>query len=309
MHRLKHSIQRIGSHRPLDLCISRYGMKIHSIAASARGPIPHIEAPHIEYATRSGHVRDIATQLRKTGILKISIGFADDSSRYLTRLLTGLHEHHGHRLPISHSAMRGWFWDIRPSDVDFQAGNHQARSETMQDFPWHTDCSYEDLTPRYFALQVIQPDKCGGGTLSLMNVQNMSELLSPATRAALGRLEYRIDIPPEFIKSQDQRHIVGNILATDGSHGSSIMRFREDIVTPLSEDASQALYELKRVLSEAEMQPHSTILRLRPSDMPRGSIILVDNRRWLHARSDVKDPKRHLRRVRWDAVPFQETFV
>lgn len=284
-------------------------MKLYSIAASASGPLRHIEAPHLEYATRSGHVRDIATQLRKTGILKISIGFSDDSSRYLKRLLAGLHEHHGHRLPISHSAMRGWFWDIRPSDVDFQAGNHQARSETMQDFPWHTDCSYEDPTPRYFALQVIQPDKCGGGTLSVMNVQTMSELLSPATRAALGRLEYRIDIPPEFIKSQEQRHIVGNILSTDVVNGASIMRFREDIVTPLSEDASRALCELKRVLREAETPPHSTILRLRPSDMPRGSIILVDNRRWLHARSDVKDPKRHLRRVRWDAVPFQDTSI
>lgn len=31
---------------------------------------------------------------------------------------------------------------------------------------------------------------------------------------------------------------------------------------------------------------------------------MMDNERWLHARNEVKDPNRHLRRVRWDAREF-----
>ena len=98
-------------------------------------------------------------------MLKLSLGFADEDSDYLKQLLVSLHKNHGHQLPIAHSATRGWFWDVRPSKTNFQAGNHQARSETMNEFPWHTDCSYEDPPPRYFALQVLQHDRYGGGTL------------------------------------------------------------------------------------------------------------------------------------------------
>ncbi|CAG9962911.1 unnamed protein product [Clonostachys byssicola] len=280
--------------------------------------VPQITAPDLIYAQKPDHVDEIHHQLQHHGILKISLQFADTSSTYLKHLLRSLHDHHGHQLPISHSAKRGWFWDVRPNETTFQAGNHQARSETMNEFPWHTDCSYEDPPPRYFALQVLQHDRYGGGTLSIMNVDRLSALLSPATRAALVRPEYRISIPPEFIKDPAQKHILGSVLlgANAGGDGGgrgrhestrpAVMRFREDILTPLSSEASAALGELKGALRSAEIQAQST-LHLVAEELPKGSIILVDNRRWLHARNHINDPERHLRRVRWDAVPFSSS--
>ncbi|KPM41728.1 hypothetical protein AK830_g4831 [Neonectria ditissima] len=265
--------------------------------------VPHLEAPDLSYAKERRHVRSVAEQLQKSGILKISLQFPDGKSEYLEQLLLSLHKHHDHQLPITHSATRGWFWDVRPSTTDFQTGNHQARSETMDEFPWHTDCSYEDLPPRYFALQVLQHDRFGGGTLSVMNVERLSKLLSQETRASLVRPDYRITIPLEFIKDPAQRHIHGSLLVADAGGFSSMMRFREDILTPLSERAARALDELKQVLQSVEAQSCSTV-HLTADDLPARTIILVDNRRWLHARNDIKDPKRHLRRVRWDAIPF-----
>jgi alpha-ketoglutarate-dependent taurine dioxygenase len=236
-------------------------------------------------------------------MLKITLGFADEESNYLTRLIRGLHQHSGHKLPITHSATRGWFWDVRPSKGKFQAGNYQARSETMSEFPWHTDCSYENPPPRYFALQVLQHDRFGGGTLSIMNVQKLCGLLSSETLSSLAAPEYRMTVPPEFIKSSSQAYITGSILGLTPNSQLPVMRFREDILTPLTGRAARALEELKGVFRNEEIQAHA-ILHLRATDLPKGSVVLIDNRRSLHARNDIKDPERHLRRVRWDACSF-----
>lgn len=267
--------------------------------------LPHLKAPGLQSAKEAGHVRRVAEELQQNGILKISLEFPDPNSQYLTQLVLSLHEHHGHQLPISHSATRGWFWDVRPSVTRVEAGSHQARSETMNDFPWHTDACYEDPPPRHFALHVLQHDRLGGGTLSLLNVQQLTALLSPESRVALTRPEYRITIPPEFIKDAARQHIVGSLLVVDEKDGQSgdIMCFREDILAPLSQRAARALDELKRALQSVECQ--ESVLHLTSGDLPEASVVLVDNGRWLHARNEVKDPGRHLRRVRWNAVPFR----
>ncbi|KAM0548525.1 hypothetical protein ACHAPJ_009848 [Fusarium lateritium] len=297
MHR---SSRRACSLRSYTSNLSPRAIRCHATLAS-QNTLQVLEAPSLSCAHHREHVGQVSSQLALTGMLKIRLCFPDDSSDYLKQLLVSLHEHHNHRLPISHSATRGWFWDVRPNKTTFQAGNHQARSETMNEFPWHTDCSYEDPLPRYFALQVLQHDRCGGGTLSVMNVERLSELLSPATKEALMAPEFRIEIPPEFIKNPERKHITGSIFMS--SRQSIMIRFREDILTPLTDRAGRALEELKSALLLQEVQEYSTV-HLKSSDLPKGSIILMDNRRWLHARNDIKDPERHLRRVRWDACPF-----
>ncbi|KAF4979954.1 hypothetical protein FZEAL_3940 [Fusarium zealandicum] len=284
------------------------GVRRHATAVSRTLPsytLPCLDAPDLSHASQVAHINQVSEQLEQRGMLKISLGFPDENSDYLKKLLHSLHRHRGHQLPISHSATRGWFWDVRPSKENFQAENHQARSETMDEFPWHTDCSYEDPPPRYFALQVLQHDRCGGGTLSVMNVERLSKLLSPDTQSVLTAPEYRITIPPEFIKDPNQKDIIGSVFVTDLDSQPTMIRFREDILTPLTERAGRALDELKEALLREEVHAYSTV-HLKSADLPKGSIILMDNRRWLHARNDIKDPERHLRRVRWDACAFDK---
>ncbi|OXV06770.1 hypothetical protein Egran_05462 [Elaphomyces granulatus] len=269
------------------------------------GHICQLRAPSPSFAKQSEHISDIHFCLQKFGVLKINLGFEDDNCDYLQQIIRNLHQQHGHGLPIDHSASRGWFWDIRPTQKSVE-GSYKARSETANSFPWHTDCSYEAAPPRYFALQVLQPDRCNGGTLSILKMDRLVDLLSEQTRSILCRPEFRIDVPPEFMKRDREQHIVGSLLSRSSSREESFVnfegRFREDIILPLTRDAKCAFEELKSVILGPEAAKH--ILDLAPDKLPRGSIILLDNRRWLHARNQVKDPKRHLRRVRWDACSF-----
>ncbi|EMR90848.1 hypothetical protein ACHAPC_011065 [Botrytis cinerea] len=262
--------------------------------------VPLIEVSKLSSAFQPSHLRDVHDSLERVGVLQLQLGFQDEQSSYLQNLIRNLSKNHDHGLPITHSAERGWFWDVRPSSV--QSHGHQARSETMSCFDWHTDCSYESHPPRYFALQVLQPDRCGGGTLSLLGVDRLLTLLSPHARAWLSSPNYMIAVPPEFKKKSDEQHIVGNLLHMRQELGGNQLRFREDITTPLTPEAAEALDELKAVLYNKGVQEWT--INLTPQDLPRGSIIMMDNRRWLHSRNEVRDPNRHLRRVRWDARPF-----
>lgn len=284
--------------------------------------VTNLLASSLSCSQKPDHVALVAQRLEEDGILKITLGFDDDSSQYLETLIRSLHARHGHRLPIAHSATRGWFWDVRPSPDSFQTAGHQARSETMDDFPWHTDCSYEYPPPRFFALQVLRPDRRGGGTLSVMSAARLGEHLDGGTLAALMRPSFRIAIPTEFVKDPAARPWIRGRLLVAGPRKSGVggggggvgaaqkqlppvlmIRFREDIVTPLDTQAAAALDRLRTALRHLAAQDHST-LHLSPADLPARSIILIDNRRWLHARNRVADPERHLRRVRWDAAPF-----
>ncbi|PQE22043.1 Taurine catabolism dioxygenase protein [Rutstroemia sp. NJR-2017a BBW] len=267
--------------------------------------VPLIDVAKPSLASHASHLKAVHETLEQKGILQLQLGFEDDESTYLQNLINHLHLNHGHGLPISHSAERGWFWDVRPSPTTFQSNSAQARSETMLRFDWHTDCSYEHDPPRFFALQVIQPDRCGGGTLSVLNVDKLLTLLSPFAREWLSRPEYKLIVPPEFVKKEGEHHIVGNLIATNATgHGSSL-RFREDITVPLTPNATKALDELKGILySNGVLEGQ---LHLPAGSLPRGSIIMMDNRRWLHSRNEVKDPNRHLRRVRWDSRAFESS--
>jgi alpha-ketoglutarate-dependent taurine dioxygenase len=172
----------------------------------------------------------------------------------------------------------------------------------MADFPWHTDCSYEVSPPRYFALQVLREDRRGGGTLSVLQSNRLMSLLSSTTRVTLTQPEFRITVPPEFIKDENESHVVGSVMWVDERTDKFHLRLRSDIIEPMTTRAEAALKELQHVLASSEIK--AEVLDLTPKLLPRGSILMMDNSQWLHARNVVCDPKRHLRRVRWDARLF-----
>jgi alpha-ketoglutarate-dependent taurine dioxygenase len=277
----------------LDLLTQRLGRRTQGFLNS----VPHL---YVNGRAAAQDAQHVDKHLKDSGLLKISLQFEDDDSSYLEQLIQHLHKRHFHGLPITHSALRGWFWDVRPQ-LGSVVPATQARSETMENFPWHTDCSYEASPPRYFALQVLHADQCGGGTLSILDSARLVQRLSPTTREALCRPEFCITVPPEFIKDQNKKEIIGNVLFVEES-GKTQLRFRADIITPLTSRAELGLEELRQILASDEIS--TAVVNLTPELLPRGSIVVMDNRRWLHARNHVRDPNRHLRRVRWDARPF-----
>lgn len=198
-----------------------------------------------------------------------------------------------------HSSTRGVFWDVKPIKSIAHTSS-LARSETTKEFPWHTDCCYASEPPRFFALHVLQADRYGGGTLSILQLCKVLKRLSPETIEVLRSSEYQIDVPSEFFSGTSS--IKGSILSADRMDARHRIRFRADILQPLTQQAEKALLELNQVLAEARND--QACLHLDPSLIPNGTIVLMDNGIWLHARNEVKDPERHLRRIRWDSREF-----
>ncbi|KAL8744581.1 MAG: hypothetical protein Q9190_003194 [Brigantiaea leucoxantha] len=247
----------------------------------------------------TAHIAAINAALHGPGIALVDLKFSDADSEYLQDLVLGLGENHNHGPPITHSSTRGWFWDVTPK----QAAAHHARSESHLNFPWHTDCSYESHPPQFFALHVLHADRHGGGTLSALNVARILGKLRPTAYESLRRDEFRIRVPPEFAKGLDS--IAGCLVGTVKEEPDLRIRFRSDIIQPQSERASDALKALNQILSlgrEADVQ--DVQLNLSPEMLPDNTIVLMDNGRWLHARTEVRDPRRHLRRIRWGRQEF-----
>lgn len=122
----------------------------------------------------------------------------------------------------------------------------------------------------------------------------------------LSREEFRIEVPPEF--ENGTKSVIGPVLKPIGGGEEFTKemkcRYRADIIHPLTEKATSALEDLKKALAQARTDNSDICLNLSPEMIPNGTILLMDNGRWLHARNEVKDPERHLRRIRWDAREF-----
>ena len=271
----------------------------HQILTAALS-LPHVSARRPEDSYETAHISEINEALKEPGIVVVSLGFRDLSSQYLQNLVFGLGRNHKHGPPITHSSTRGCFWDIRPNDAEV---HHKARSETKLDFPWHTDCSFESHPPQFFALHVLHADRRGGGTLSVLNASKIMLNLDISIYESLLRPEYSIKVPPEFFKGTE--NIIGGLVTKDGDEGSLRIRYRADIVEPLSSNAKEALQELNKILaSKRTIEGEGLQIDFTPQMLPDDTVVLVDNGRWLHSRTAVMDPDRHLRRIRWARKEF-----
>ncbi|KFY39719.1 hypothetical protein V495_05784 [Pseudogymnoascus sp. VKM F-4514 (FW-929)] len=267
--------------------------------------LPRIAAYNLDDTQDVSHVNAIDDALQKHGIMAITLTFPDPDSTYLLKLVQSLQRHRAHGEPLTHSSTRGWFWDVKPTPKSITA-QHHARSETMNDFPWHTDCSYASEPPRFFGLHVLQADRCGGGTLSVVQLDKVLKFIGKDAVEILSREEFRIEVPPEF--ENGTKSVIGPVLklVRGGRECTEDMkcRYRADIIHPLTEKAASALEALNSALAQARTDSSDMCLNLSPEMLPNGSVLLMDNGRWLHARNEVKDPERHLRRIRWDAREF-----
>ena len=231
----------------------------------------------------------------------VDLQFPDPRSNYLRNLVPALGRHHDHGPPITHSKTRGWFWDVKPNEkIELQ-----ARSESKLSFPWHTDCSFESHPPRFFALHVLRADRNGGGTLAAMSILQLIRRLKPSTYKALCRPDFLIQVPLEFSKGTDS--IIGSLISPAKEPGQVRLRYRSDIVRPLTKDAGEALSEIDRLLANGPESDSDMWMSLTPEVLPDDTIVLMDNGRWMHARTQVLDGERHLRRIRWDRREFRSS--
>ena len=186
---------------------------------------------------------------------------------------------------LAHNAEEESFvWHVRPllqstSDIEHPL----ARSQTDHEFPSHTDCSYESYPPEYMALFVLEQDQLGGGQFQVIQVPDIINQLSEESKKILSTENFKIAIPMEFRKAKDIDHIYGPILL-----GHHQIRYRPDIVL---DHKSDALNELESIINEVPKH----VVKLEKYTM-----IILNNRKFLHARTQILDPRRHLLRIRFN---------
>lgn len=182
------------------------------------------------------------------------------------------------------SQAEGLIWDISPRCCS------SARSHDAKAFPMHTDASFKTDPPTHFLLFVLSQDVLGGGLSSILSGGMLLRVLSPAARMLLSRPTFTFQIPEEFrckegnCPEQGPSFVSQSILMTP----SYRWRFRSDIVSGPNPHVIRHLDELLRNPSL------SVQMRLIP-----GSALLMDNGLFFHARSNVLDSERWLKRMQF----------
>ena len=253
--------------------------------------------------------------LHEHGIAGIELGFKDPDSKFMLDLVDAI----GCK-PDTHSSTQGalvcihschltrlcwhhWQWDVTYNPSGIAGGNGEtahSRSHSMGEFAWHTDGSYEPVPQRYFGFHIMRPDRQGGGVFRVLRADDLVSLLSPSAVEILCNTEFDIKVPAEFYKGVDTNK--GKLLEIDRRTGRAFVRFRRDILLdPPSQDqaANKAVEELVNLLD----QPDGVGEHIPEYIFKENTVLLVDNARYLHSRTDIKDPERWLRRVRFHGTP------
>lgn len=228
--------------------------------------------------------RQVLRSLEKEGVALISVDKClEDKSTLLRFLKEGLGAD-----CRTHSDVCGEVWDIRPAKNWTLS---HARSHTTRPFEIHTDASFEAAPPEFVAMSVLHADRNGGGLFSLCKISEVVDQMSAEEVGTLMKVKPRWVVPPEFFRAESGDTFAPVLISRDRA------RFRRDKlgVDHLSMSDAQNF--------QSAFQKFCNLLEKNMSKgflVPQGTLIIVDNQKFAHARTEVTDMDRHLHRVRFD---------
>jgi len=173
----------------------------------------------------------------------------------------------------------------------------QSYSEKPGIAPFHTDASYYPVPMKYLLFFVVKPAEIGGETQVFNLVSKLSEFATfPGGEDCIRLLEkpnFPFAMSSTFHKGEGPPPIeVAPVLAADRSVRFQIKALREgfrrrpDLASEEKVDAVERLNDF--------IQAHLTCDGVQ---LPRGHIVMLNNRRSLHSRKHFTDPQRLLWRI------------
>lgn len=182
-------------------------------------------------------------------------------------------------------------WPIHAEQLPTSA--RPTFSQTTGEAALHTDTQYFEQAEPWFSLWCVHADRPGFGTSELLAVDNILPQLSGATIEQLS-MPYPFRVPPVFTQTQtdDAQEVFWAPILTE-----DIIRYRYDTLCDalaiptviISREQQDAWETLEHILQASPRVQH----HLQP-----GEILLVNNQRWLHARTPFQDRRRLLYRIR-----------
>ncbi|KAJ7358416.1 hypothetical protein DFH08DRAFT_953563 [Mycena albidolilacea] len=196
-----------------------------------------------------------ALALKEKGLVIIELGFEDPESLFMFELV----EIMGY-VPDTHSSTQGALLSgVMSAKTGTTAHSH---SDGDGEFAWHTDGCFEARPQCFFGLHVVHPDTLGGGIFRALPAEDLIGALSPQSVEALLRTE--LDI-------QGQATMKGHVMP------------------PSTDPASNAaVAELNALLDS----PETKGWRFSDDIFKKNVVILMDNARFLHMRTEIRNRRR-----------------
>lgn len=180
-------------------------------------------------------------------------------------------------------------------EVTYRPGNdHRAYSQSANTILAHTEAPGWHPSPAYLALFCHRQARCGGGHTDLLDVRNLVAALDADELALMTDARLHFPGPDGGVHS--------TMLSTDAA-GDTVARFSYNLLTtsvfdpnlkadvdpsrlPLGEPGRRLAHRVSELFREL----HTSVL------IPDGALLIWDNQRLLHARSEYADRSRHLTR-------------
>ena len=180
-------------------------------------------------------------------------------------------------------------------DVTYRPGNDdRAYSQSANTILAHTEAPGWHPSPAYLALFCHRQARCGGGHTDLLDVRRLVGALDAEELALMTDAELHFPGPDGGVRS--------TMLSTDAG-GDTVVRFSYNLLTTsdydptLGADVDHSRLPLGEAGRRLAHRVSDLFRELRTSVLiPDGSLLIWDNQRMLHARSEYHDRSRHLTR-------------
>ena len=173
-------------------------------------------------------------------------------------------------------------------------------SQSKNEIGPHTEAPVYDPPPKYLALHCHRQATCGGGQTLLADGFAFLASLEPAQKAWVdqnpvafsatatpGRPEKRVHHAKLL---EMQRDAVVFRFSFNQFHYGDVNPSESDLAAPIQQYADDPL---GRIVQAGERFFYEHVI---PVLIPEGSMLIWDNQRMMHARSEYQDPARHLTR-------------
>lgn len=173
-------------------------------------------------------------------------------------------------------------------------------SQSKNEIGPHTEAPVYDPPPKYLALHCHRQAKCGGGQTLLADGLAFYQSLSPDLKQWVDNNDVEFSATTVPGSSERQVHHAKLLEERDGAKlfRFSYNQFRFGDVNPSESDLASPVKHyadtpLDQITQSGERFFYENMIQVL---IPEGSMLIWDNQRLMHARSEYKDPVRHLTR-------------
>lgn len=180
-------------------------------------------------------------------------------------------------------------------DVTYrQQNDNRSYSQSSNTIHAHTEAPGWNPSPAYLALFCHRQARCGGGHTHLLDIRRLVTALDYADLTLLTSVELTFPAPNGGVRT--------TMLRTDAS-GRTVARFSYNLLTTayynpfIGADVEADSLPLGNAGRNLAHRVRDLFQELRTSILiPENALLLWDNQRMLHARSQYEDRARHLTR-------------